>query len=228
MSWTPRSLRHQGTMTPLYTPRDTPRMTPFEVKMMELERLKKEISRHLGKLNSVRNDYMDWFDKRRQSFVDSLKLLQITSPLLVPQQHNTMRLFRKMYHCASSVPRRGLPVEKCALRMKEFVDLVDRMVELKNDHDVLYTKLCNYCASVTRLREQDKKDNLDVLQTTLTQAFDEDFDFDRVHNERDNLFTYKVAQHDHQFHGLLAYVPYLLKVATNMCYWACQIYLEKE
>lgn len=226
--WTPRSRRNPGMMTPSYTPRDTPRMTPFEVKMMELERLKKEISRHLGRLNSVRNDYMDWFEKRRQSFVDALKLLQITFPMLVPKEHNTMRLFRKMYQCASNIPKRGMPVEKCAERISEFLEFVDRLVELKKEHDVLYDKLCAYCNSVTRLREQDKKDNLDILQKTLTEAFDEDFDFDRVHNERDNLFTYKVAQHDHKFHGLLSYVPYLLKVATNMCYWACQIYLEKE
>ena len=44
---------------------------------MELERLKKEIGRHMGRLNSVRNDYMDWFENRRQSFVDDVKLLQV-------------------------------------------------------------------------------------------------------------------------------------------------------
>ncbi|KAK7097660.1 uncharacterized protein [Littorina saxatilis] len=228
MSWTPRSRRNPGMMTPSYTPSDTPRMTPFEVKMMELERLKKEISRNLGRFNSVRNDYMDWFEKRRQSFVDSLKLLQITFPLLVSDNNNTMKLFREVYRCASKIPRRGMPVERCADRMKEFLDFVDRLVELKKDQDVLYDKLCAYCNSVSRIREPHQKENVDFLQKTLTQAFDENFDFDRLHNERDNLFTYRVAQHDHKFHGLLSYVPYLLKVSTNMCYWACQIYLEKE
>lgn len=215
-------------MTPLYTPRDTPRMTPFEVKFMELERLKKDIGRHLGRLNCVRNDYMDWFEKRRQSFVDAVKLIQITFPGLVPKEHNTIKLFRQMYKCASSLPRRGMPVEQCAGRMTEYLDFVDRLTELKKDHDALYNRMCAFCDSVTRLREPEQKDNLDFLQKKLTDALGEDFDYDTVHNERDNLFTYKVAQHDHKFHGLLSYVPYLLKVATNMCYWACQIYLEKE
>lgn len=228
MSWTPRSIRSPGIMSPIYTPRDTPRMTPFELKFMELERLKKEISCHLGKLNSVRNRYMDWFDKRRQSFVDAVKLLQITLPLLVPEEHNTMRQFRKLHQTAKSVPKRGMPVERCADRIGEFLAFYDELKELKITHDLLYEKLCVYCASVTRIREDDKKDNVDELQRTLTKAMDEDFDYDSVHNERDNLYTYKVAQHDHKFHGLLAYVPYLLKVATNMCYWSCQVYLEKE
>jgi hypothetical protein len=148
--------------------------------------------------------------------------------MLVPKQHNTMRLFRQMHKCASNVPRRGLPVERCAERMTTLLDFVARVQELKKDHDALYARLCHYCDSVERLREPEKKDNVDFLHKTLTDALDEDFDFDLVHNERDNLFTYKVAQHDHQFHGLLSYVPYVLKIATNLCYWACQIYLEKE
>lgn len=81
MSWTPRSLRSPGTMTPYFTPRTSPKATPFEVKMVELERLKKEISRHMGHLNSVRIRYIEWFEKRRQSFVDAVKLVQVRNNL---------------------------------------------------------------------------------------------------------------------------------------------------
>ncbi len=52
--------------------------------------------------------------------------------------------------------------------------------------------------------------------------------FTEVHNERDNLFTYQLGQCDHKFVGLLGYVPYLLKIATNICFWCNKMYLEKE
>lgn len=229
MSWTPRSYRHPGSMTPLHhTPRDHPHMTSFEVKMMELERLKKEISRHMCRLNSVRIQYTDWFEKRRQSFIDSIKLLQLTYPEVVPPQHNTVALFRRMYDTAQVLPKRGLPVDRSAERLAELEHFIDAVGGLKKDHDLLYEKICTYCCSITLLRDPYLKDTIDDYQKTLNIAFQEDFDFDQVHNEKDNLFTYKLAQQDHTFHGLLAYVPYVLKVAVDMCYWSCQLYLEKE
>lgn len=157
-----------------------------------------------------------------------LFLRQITYPELVPKDVNTLKLFRHVYETARSLPKRGLPVERSAERMSEFLEFVDNMQELRVAHDSLYEKVCAYCDSITQLRDPHIKDNVDDFQKKLDEAFEEDFDCDNVHNEKDNLFTYKVAQQDHKFHGLLSYVPYLLKLATNMCYWSCQLYLEKE
>ncbi|XP_005101080.1 uncharacterized protein LOC101846970 [Aplysia californica] len=200
----------------------------FQIKARELDLLKTEVLNHLGKLNAVKLHYMDWFDRRRQTFVDSVKLMQITLPQIVPQETSSIGNFRKAYDVARKLPKRGFPVERCAEIMGEYFDFWNRLLELHREGIEVYNKVCKYCSGVTRMREPHINDTVDDLQKRLNMSIQEDFNFMSVHNERDNLFTYRVAQHDHRFHGLLAYIPYLLKMATTICFWCNKMFLEKE
>jgi len=112
--------------------------------------------------------------------------------------------------------------------MAEFVAFWDAMQALHLEGQQLYQQICDFCQSVTRMREPHINETVDDLQRELNTAMEEDFVFTEVHNERDNLFTYQLGQCDHKFVGLLGYVPYLLKIATNICFWCNKMYLEKE
>lgn len=204
--------------------------TDFELKVIELDKLKTEVLTHMGKLNKVKIDYMDWFERKRQTFVDALKLIQITFPQLVPSETATIANFRKTYEIAFNITKNGSasPVGKCHYVMKEYLHFWERINVLHREGQTIYKKICDYCNGITRMREPHINETVDSLQVTLNEQLREDFNFMSVHNERDNLFTYKVAQHDHRFHGLLAYIPYLLKISTTICFWNNKIFLEKE
>ncbi|GFO34379.1 hypothetical protein PoB_006088400 [Plakobranchus ocellatus] len=205
-----------------------PEHTPFELRVKELDDIKTVVLKHMGRLNALKLQYMDWFERRRQTFVDAVKLIQITLPQLVPQKTNTLREFRKAHEVASRLPKRGLPVENCASVMGEYLVFWDRLLELHKTGQELYARVVEYISKISAMREPHILDTVHDLQSTLNTQTNESFDFTTVHNERDNLFTYKVAQHDHQYHGLLAYPPYLLKMACTLCFWCNKMHLERE
>ena len=200
----------------------------FQWRVRELDDIKTEVVHHLGRLNSLKLDYMDWFSRRRQTFLDAIKLVQISLPHLVPQTISSIGDFRKTIDLVGRLPRLGRPVEGCVKILDEYLVFWTRLSELHLEGRVVYGKLCQFVDGVSAMREPHIKVSVDELQTELNAAMEEMFDFTSVHNERDNLFTYKLAQQDHRFHGLLAYIPFLLKIATNICYWSNKMYLEKE
>ena len=102
------------------------------------------------------------------------------------------------------------------------------MVDLKEETDDLYRSLCKYCDSVSRLRQPAIKREIDRLKTQLDEAYTEEFVFTEVNNERDNLFTYKVATFDRAYHGLLGYIPFLMTSSVRMLAWFGKVHLEKE
>ena len=205
-----------------------PEHSQFELRVKELDDIKTVVLKHMGRLNALKLQYMDWFERRRQTFVDAVKLIQITLPQLVPKNVNSIGNFRKAYDVAVKLPKRGLPIENCAGVMAEYLVFWDRLAELHHHGQEVYARVVEYMNKVTAMREPHILDTVHDLQSTLNVQAVECFDFTSVHNERDNLFTYKVAQHDHCYHGLLAYPPYLLKMACTLCFWCNKMHLEKE
>lgn len=101
--------------------------------------------------------------------------------------------------------------------------------QLKKEGDVkVYERICEYCESITRLREPEIKHKIDRLQVAVNRDFSEDFIFTDIHNEKDNLYIYKLNPPDHNLLGLVGILPYLLKRTTKLCYLVTKLHLEKE
>ena len=205
-----------------------PKMTPFDEKMVELDFLKYETKVHMKKLNSCRFRFRDWFSRKCQSFLDAVKLTQIIAATMVPAEIKTITDFRKVHNMSRKFPRNGTPRDAGPAKMDDFIMFWSEMLELKETTDELYEKLCKYYNSVERLRQPSIKKEIDRLYEIINKAYSEDFDFSDVKNERDNLFIYKVAPFDYQYHGLMGYIPYLLTESLNLFHWLGKCHLEKE
>ncbi|XP_061185338.1 uncharacterized protein LOC133197094 [Saccostrea echinata] len=198
----------------------------FELKMMELEDLKNEANRHVGRLNSLKMRYMDWFLRCQQSFLDSIKLIHILGGDLLPREINTIRNFKKVMRFSGQLPSNGTPRDGSKGKMIGFLLFWEEMLTLKRENDALYRKICDFCNSIRRLREPILKDEIDRLHQRLNLFLSEDYDFTAISNDRHNLFTYRVALHDHRYHGLVSYIPFLLSIANKLCYWTSKLYIE--
>ncbi|KAH9499559.1 hypothetical protein Btru_078120 [Bulinus truncatus] len=193
----------------------------------ELERLKCQFSKHLRYLNALRFLYTDWFERRHKTFSELITLGHVKVPHIVPARFDCVRSFRQSCESLSKVSRSALSFEKCLGIMNELMQFWHRFMSLNQQGRSLHKKLSDFCQGVSELRDQRLKSQVDVLQERLNREVSEDFDFSKVHNERDNLFTYKMSLPNQCFHGLFSLIPYLLKMATSICYLSCKIYLEK-
>jgi hypothetical protein len=118
---------------------------------------------------------------------------------------------------------------KDAHLLEEYHDFWERLTKLKEEGDsIVYAGVVLYCGSITRLRHPEVRDYIDKLQERYNEHFDDDFDFTKVHNEKDILFTYKVSTIDERFLGLVQYLPYILQIARKIGYFALKLHLEKE
>ncbi|XP_046359725.2 uncharacterized protein LOC124137466 [Haliotis rufescens] len=203
-------------------------LTRFDEKQMELDRIKDDFRRYLGRLNSLRLHYRDWFDRQFQSFLDAIKIVQLTFPCLVPREIVYMSQFEQTLEFVKRLPQNGKTFCRNFDKMTQFHGFWNRFCELKKEGDVLNASMCAFCDSITRLREPQLRLDIDKMQSRLDQASKQDFNFTELHNERDNLFVYRIAGHDDKLQPLVGYLPYLLKIATGICYWSTKLYIEKE
>ncbi|KAK3100165.1 hypothetical protein FSP39_015625 [Pinctada imbricata] len=194
--------------------------------MIELDDIQNETNRHLGKLNSLKMRYMEWFSRKHQSFLDSIKLIHILGDTLLPKEVNTMKNYRRVSGYCRKMPRNGTPRDQTPGRMDEFLFFWEEFLILKKDNDKIYKKVCDFCNSITRLREPLLKDEIDRLHYKLLLFCSEDFDFTSINNERSNLFTYRVSLQDHKYHGLMSYMPFLMGFAGKICYWISKLHIE--
>lgn len=202
--------------------------SPFAIKNKELEAIKKESAAYMKKVNNLKVRYIAWFEKKHQSFVDSVKLIQLTLPQLVPKEINKLEDFRKIYNITKLLTRNGHRGESIADKMDIYLSFWDELSLLQPAEEALHEKLCKYCRSVTRLRQQKVKTHIDELHASLRLSFSESFNFTTVNNERENLYTYRTAPADYRYMGLVSFMPYLISYITKICYWTSKIYLEKE
>ncbi|XP_052796222.1 uncharacterized protein LOC128228763 [Mya arenaria] len=205
-----------------------PSYTPFDVSMIELDFIKTRTKSQIKRINSLKLKYMDWFSRKSQTFLDSIKLTQILSQKLVPSEIQAMEDFKKIHAMSRRFPRNGTPRDTNPGKMDDFYMFWLTMVDLKEETDDLYEGLCKYCEGVTRLRQPFIKDEIDSMKEKLDDGFSKEFVFTGISNERDNLFTYKVAAFDHTFHGILNFIPYLMTLSVRMLAMFGKIHLEKE
>ncbi|KAI8798353.1 CAunnamed protein product [Biomphalaria glabrata] len=199
----------------------------FEVKMNELDLLKSQFSKHLRSLNGLKFQYMDWFNRRHKHFGELLTLVHMKLPCIMPSRFDCIAHFQKCHDCLSKVSKTRLPTDKCLAAMNELLQFWRRLKTLLCQSESLYKRLCEFCASVSRLRDHRVKRLVDELQERLKTEANDCFDFGLIHETRDNLYTYKVALPYQCFHGLLSLTPHLLKTAIDVCYLSSKIHLEK-
>ncbi len=90
----------------------------------------------------------------------------------------------------------------------------------------LYINICQldrFLLSVSSLRQPGAKVQLDQHRTILTGEFSEAYNFLDAHNEKDNLYTYRLNVSDQRFLGLVGYIPYLLHHTTKVCFFVGKI-----
>lgn len=200
--------------------------TAVEKKEMELDKLKLATNKHMARLNGLKRRYMDWFDRKQNSFLDSLKLIHILGGSLLPKHINTISHYRRVRDLSKRFPRNGTPRDSSPVKMDEFIAFWEEFYFLKLENDTIYEKVCDFCNSVGVLRDQSVKDEIDRLHFRVNLFCSEDFNFQHLHNERDNLFTYRVSPQDHLFQGLINFVPFLLGYTSRLCYWVGKLFIE--
>lgn len=203
-------------------------LTAFDRKVNELCRLQKEVTGHLARLNALRSRYMDWFNRKHQSFLDAVKAVQVSMPQLLPKHITCIRHYRATLEMAKKISTNGKARMGLVDKMEEYLGFWGALLALKEENDVVYDKIDKFCRSIQRLRDPEIKDQVDNLKSKLSLAFSEDWDFTSVNNEKDNLFTYKISTQDQEFLGLVGYIPYLLTFATKVCYFCGKLHVEKE
>ncbi|XP_013380352.1 uncharacterized protein LOC106173473 [Lingula anatina] len=222
--------------TPYWTPVPTPLMrrhaqqqqlTQFDIKLIELDQVKKDALAHLKKYNALRTQFIEWFSANNKAFCVALQTVQLAVPDLVPRDIYTMNDFIKVLEmCRLLLSKKRWRLTSHE-KLEEFYEFWTRLSELKAMGDKnVYERTCEFCESITRLREPQIKDKIDRLYAKLNKEYSNDFIFKEIHNERDNLFTYRMMQP--AFLGLISYIPYLLKNATKVCYLVTKLHIEKE
>lgn len=204
------------------------KMSAFDEKMTELHKLKIEANSHLKKLHGLKLRYKDWFNRKYQTFLNSVKLIQILALNLVPREINNLNHFRQIFEMALRFPRNGTPRDKGPSIMEEFIIFWDEFCDMKVEGDILYTKLNTFCSSITNLRNPKIKREIDRLQCNLNVIFSENFNFTNRNNEKDNLFTYRLSVYDESYHGLVNFLPFIVDFAARICFWIGKLYVEKE
>lgn len=135
---------------------------------------------------------------------------------LVPQELRSLRQLNHLLDVTNICVRSGRHVIG-AERIQPFLDFLSRYHSLLDDFD--RTVLPGVKALVPRAGSAERiKKEIEDLRSTLGVRLSEDFDFSELHNERDNLYTYRLSVADGVFHGLVAFLPGLLKLSAKLCY----------
>ena len=201
--------------------------TPFQEKSYELDQLKKKAYQLMGDFNLIVLDYHDWFDRRHQAFLDAIKSVELAAPTLVADDIRDVRTYREMYELGLMLGRAGFRFGGQGL-MEQYLSFWTRLLKLKETlHAEYLTELDTFCSKLTRLRHPHIKEEIDSLHQEFCQQCTEMFDFKNVHNERENLFTYKLTLSDQRFLGLVGFIPYILTFPTRICYLVAKLYIEK-
>ena len=202
-------------------------MTKFHEKNNELDKIKKRALEKLAELNRLRLDYVDWFRRQNQSFVNCLKQVQVAEPMLVPQEINTLQQYRNVVKMAKQlVISNRFSTEKIE-KLDKYLGFWTSMTKLKDEIEKqVLPEIKAFESSVTSLREPEVMEEINKLWTKLDKNFSENFNFKNSHNERDNLYTYRLMVSDQRFIGLVNYIPFLLNFATKLCFMVTKIFVE--
>ena len=150
-------------------------------------------------------------------------------PSLVPQHLSTLKNFHTLYTMGEQQVqnRHRIPggFDKLEIFLQYWKMFCDLKIELEAE---LLPEITAFVNSVTRMREPEKKRELDDTLLELQANFSEEFDFRNVHDEKSNLFAYRLRVCDQNFLGLVGYIPFLINYCTKICFLVTKLYLEKE
>ena len=219
---------HRSKMMTPTSKSDDP-MEEFHKKNSELDVIKKRSLKLMAKFNSLHVEYTDWYKRQEQSFVDSVKSIQVIVPTLVPQQLTSIGNFRTLHAMGKECNNSKHPLPGGIDKMDIFLNFWSDFCQLKEELVTgLLIDINMYVASVTRMREPEKKEEIDRMVVELNMKHSEDYDFRNVHNEKDHLYTYRLMLCDNTFLGLVGYIPFLTGYCTKICFLITKLYLEKE
>ncbi|KAK2161863.1 hypothetical protein LSH36_108g02100 [Paralvinella palmiformis] len=200
----------------------------WHIKNKELDVIKKKIKKVMGKFNIVQCNYSDWFKRQQKSFLFDVKSMQVIMPSLVAQEVHNVKDLRSIVRMGQAMQQAGRGIGTLE-RLDKFLGFWDEFCEVRKELDDLIFDLNRYVVSITSLREPEIKTDLDGMYDDLTYKCSETYMFGDLNNERDNLFTYALNVSDQQFMGLIGYLPYLLKLATKICFRVIsKVHLEQE
>ncbi len=182
----------------------------------------------MRKLNGLYLEYADWLQRQSQSFLDSVKTIQVVATSLVPQEISSMKDFRKTLNIGKSLNDAGKRINGLE-KVETFLDFWVRFCDLKEELELdILLRTSNFCRNVTALRREEVKTQIDWLEAKLNEESLECFDFTNIHKEKTNIYTHKLSVSDQRFMGLAGYIPHLLHIATRICYMIGKIYVEVE
>ena len=184
----------------------------------ELISIKKRAAEHLSCCNSLSVEYADWFTRQQQTFIDAIKSVQVAVPAPLSTEITTISQYRALCQMAHVLSRSG----KCfrqSDKLECFLEYWDRFCQLQKElvFDVL-VHLDKVMTIVTSWLKPEVKEQLNDVRALLCEEYSEDFKFADAHNEKDNLYTYRLNVCDQRFLGLVSYIPYLMQYNTRICH----------
>lgn len=140
---------------------------------------------------------------------------------LGPQEIRTLRQLRRLHEVAGGgggVQSKRVQAISGADRVRPFLAFFARFDALLGDLDRLVlpavkaTPLGHGAGAAEAVAKE-----IEGLRSSIADRLTEDFDFTELHNERDDLFTYRLSVADAQFHGLVAFLPGLIQLSVKLC-----------
>ncbi len=201
-------------------------LSEFHKKNHELSAFKRRAKQLFSHFSELQCDYTDWFQRRQQSFLDAIKGLQFGMSPLLPRDVSNMAKFKVILDMARKLKRVGRRVGG-EEKLEQFISFWTTYCSLKEQLDAFLKDLGNFLSGIAVLREPKEKQTLDKLQTDLNSIYSETYTFTSLHNERDNLFMYRVIVADSSFLGFVGYLPYLIGMSSKICYQVLRIHIAK-
>lgn len=177
----------------------------FRDKDQELSVIKKHAAEIMAKCNTLNVEYTAWFTRQQQTFIDAIKSVQVAMRTLAPPEINTMSHYRAVCGMALTLAQSGKNIRNSD-KLECFLSYWHRFCQLQQELVLEVLVAMDSCLStVSSLRQPDAKKKMDNFRTILFEQFSEDFNFTGAHNEKDNLYTYRLNVSDQCFLGLVSY-----------------------
>ncbi|ELT97617.1 hypothetical protein CAPTEDRAFT_224281 [Capitella teleta] len=200
-------------------------MDLFRERSHALLKLKKRSNILMADFNRLYSDYSDWFKRQERSFIGAIKSVQLVIPTLVPRDIRTVTEFRHLSSMAMRID--CLAASGAQAQFKIFENFWIKFMELKNElENEFLPELDVLIAKVDTFRANGAQAKIEKLRRELFENCGIDYDFSRVHDERNHLFTYRLMVSDQGFLGLVGYLPFLLNFAIKICFLVNKLFIE--
>ncbi|CAD5120316.1 unnamed protein product [Dimorphilus gyrociliatus] len=180
----------------------------------ELNVIRHSASAILKRLNKLKLDYMDWWNRQNVSFVHSLRSLHISCSAILPVNHKltTRNQFKTLLEAADKMTFTTAKINN----IKTLTDFWARFLELYEEiEDAVQTPIRELFPGVYK--------SLMETYSRLIEGVSDDFD-SRLCNEP---FGYELGLAHEDYRHLIALLPYLLKLASNLCYVVMKLHIAK-